>query len=108
MLTLLLIVFRITFLCHITIYGVDVFKSLGSDDMGRDDLILAADIVITALSRLWVYETKRDAEDSNYDRMKRVTEDVADRALLKVGNVWFCGRFSIISPCSVVAAAIII
>lgn len=53
--------------------------------MGRDDLILATDIVITALSRLWVYETKRtDSEESNYERMKRVTEDIADRALLKV------------------------
>jgi hypothetical protein len=52
--------------------------------MGRDDLILAVDIVITALSRLWVYEGSRETEESSYDRMKRVTEDVADRALLKV------------------------
>lgn len=62
----------------------DVFKSLGSEDMGRDDMILATDVVITSLSRLWVYDTKREEEESAYERMRRVTEDVADRAFLKM------------------------
>ena len=52
--------------------------------MGRDDMILGTEVLITALARLWVYDKVRDSDEGAYDRMRRVTDDVADRALLKV------------------------
>ena len=33
-----------------------------------------------------MYDTKREEEESGYERMRRVTEDIADRALLRVGG----------------------